>query len=138
MRAENVSEKQLRKRHERNREYKAARRREAGVPVRNLHNPNGNYGEGRALRETGLFLDRQKLLRYLDKYLTVETVKGAGGGKKILNGKQLSETDARYIRNLRSGELERANYDRVDKLAAKYKLPMWEIERLCLTQDDMR
>jgi hypothetical protein len=116
MRSENLSEHVKKNRYEYSRLYKERQRREAGVPVRKLTNPK---------------FDSRKLSAWLEKRITVEETKGKNGKpvfRSHLNGKQLTTQDADFIRHLRYDSQERVSLKRIDQLAVRYDLPLWELE----------
>jgi hypothetical protein len=117
MRKSNLSKKTLDKRYEVSRVYKEHKRREAGIPPRKLVNPR---------------FDSKKLANWLEQYLVkVEQKNGndkVGSPRLHLNGKLLTKLDGDFIRHLRNGQQVRVTLKRVDTLAIKYDLPLWELE----------
>jgi hypothetical protein len=117
MRKENLSEDARIKRNEYSRKYKEKQRREAGVPVRKLTNPK---------------FDPEKLYTWVDRVLVLAEVESDNGKRKhnqlFLNGQRLDREDADFLRHARNGATERLTLERVDRLAVKYDLPLWELE----------
>jgi hypothetical protein len=116
LRAENTSDGLKLKRNEYHRKYREKQRRENNVPVRagTLKNPR---------------FDTQKLYTYLKQWLSEEKVnEGKTSATRILlNGLPLNNTDQRYLLHLKHGRNELTDLKRVDRLANKYDLPLWEM-----------
>lgn len=116
MRKENLSEATKVKRNEYSRRYKERKRREAGVPVRTLHNPR---------------FDHAKLSAYLARYLVLTAADDRT--RSLLNGKKLDQADNDFLRHMRLNALKgtgaKTSLRRVDTLASKYDLDLWEIEQ---------
>lgn len=121
MRAENLSDhvKEYRKNY--TREYKAKQRRAKGIPARGPQLLNPKF-------------DSKKLIDYLEQRITTVEIKVDKGSRKKtttsvlhLNGVQMEQADQRYYLRLKHGEVERASLARIDELATRYDLPLWEL-----------
>jgi hypothetical protein len=120
LRSENMTENTKRSRGKTSREYKARKRREAGIQGRHLVKP---------------YFWSDRLIRHLDRFIVREKDSSGGSGSEImrLNGKPLEPNDLRRINAWRSGEQERVQIEAVDRIAQKYDLPLWEIEEAAAT-----
>lgn len=99
MRAHNLSKSALEKRYEYSREYKASKRREAGVPVREVRNPTPGYGVGRVLRSS-IRVDPKSFFEWIDRFNII-----------VPDG-----TDLRAINRVKSGGQKRLSLVVVDRV----------------------
>jgi len=97
------------------RRYKEQQRRAKGVPKRGASLVNPRF-------------DCKQLYEYIvQNWLTVEKVNANGTSRYLLNRIPASDSDLRFLRALKSEQYETAELKRVDKLATKYDLPLWEL-----------
>lgn len=112
------------RRREYTREYKERQRRANGTKPRagKLITP---YFRGDRLQT---YLNR--LITLQPKPVLNETNYGAGTSQmeSYLNGIRLEPNDSRYIRRLGTKRYERTDLRKVDALAIKYDLPLWEMQ----------
>lgn len=112
MRPENQSEYVKEWRRNYNREYKERRRRAKGVQARQFLTPD---------------FRAKQLVEYLDRYTTVQQTSDNNYRQTYLNGVPAETKDIRYITMLRNGSVITASFDRVDEIAIRYDLPLWEM-----------
>lgn len=105
----NLSENTKRAQSEYSRQYKEKRRRAEGVPSRNLTNPKFRS------KDLKKWLERYLTTVWVDEYTFV----------KHLNGLRMEKRDASWIDRL--GTYERVGFKRVDEIATRYDLPLWEM-----------
>lgn len=120
--------------YERSRQYKAARRREAGIPVRKLKNPTLRYGAGRAKRGErnpgSMMYPAPVVLRWLDMYLNRYMGEEDARPHWRVGLIKLEESDQRYINHIRNGNINNVSLTRADEFAQRYDLPLWELDQL--------
>lgn len=116
MRAENLSDHVKQYRNNYSREYKAKQRRAKGIPSRGPQLLDPKF-------------DAEKLVAYLEARITRVEIKSRRTRTMPLhlNGIQMHESDRRYYLRLKAGEVERASLARIDELATRYDLPLWEL-----------
>lgn len=121
--------------YEQSRQYKAARRRQAGVPVRKLKNPTPNYGAGRAERGhrvisgSGVKYPAVVAIKWLDMYVN-ESFDERGSKYSRIGSTKLGDVDKRYINRLRAGSIKMLSLTKADELSHRYDLPLWELDQL--------
>lgn len=113
MRTENQSEHVKQYRRDYIRQYREKQRRSNGVPKRGTKLTNPRF-------------DSKKLYAYLARWITEDERDGSTPHLR-LNRVSISTSDERYLSSLRSGVTQRAPLKRIDRLATKYDLPLWEL-----------
>lgn len=91
-----------------------------------LHHVWKKYADEPGSRVGMIYLDAQQLAAYFDQFKTVNMI----GDSEVtrINGIRLSETEIHQIGRWRRGTTKRIELQIADHWAAKFDLPLWEIE----------